>query len=149
MIVAVRGEKRGSSSSVWNFYRCGTVRIDMIKLCGAVDLRTARFSWFIVVFHFIKKRKRLSARYSRSFWSLCMFTRNNRWWTLDCWIVLTCLWAVRRNKPALPGAAAAAGQDEGGIFFFLSFGCSDYSTTVNLQRREPARYQNVCQGCYK
>lgn len=31
--------------------------------------------------------------------------------------MLTCLWAVKRNKPTLPGAVAAAGQDVGGIFF--------------------------------
>ncbi len=119
------GEERSEDRAhlfEWNFYRCGTVRIDIIKLCGAVDFRTARFCWFIVVFTLLK-RERQSARYSLSFWSLCIFTRINRWWTLDCWIsvVLTCLWAVRRNKPALPGVAAAAGQDEGGIFFLCVF----------------------------
>lgn len=79
----------------------------------------------LLVFTLLKRERE---RYSRSFWSLCVLTRSNRWWTLDCWIlvVLTCLCAVRRNKPALPGAAAAAGQDEGGIFFVcVCFGCSD------------------------
>lgn len=124
MIVAGRGEKRGSSSSVSNFYCSGTCAfriIDIIKLCLARS--TVEQQGFLDSFLFFKETAfrqsiRVASEVSRAI-------IDDELWTAGFRLCCHVFWRSEEINPALPGAVAAAGQDEGGIYLGCNFRCSE------------------------